>query len=148
MNFEVALGMALPTILVFSGVSADSLGTIRPETTSLSRSHAKRRKSDSGSVATGVDDGLWQQWIESVSCFEGTIFRLVETRRCVECWKARYIDASGHLRLELTLGGIDRLKWRAFVEPPPDPGPLRDRLDGFAVFCGFSWMPSSKTLTS
>ena len=67
-------------------------------------------------------------------------------RRCVECWKVRYADASSALVLELTLGGVHGIVWHAFVEPPRGRGPLRDRLEGFAVLRGFVDITSSSLL--
>ena len=139
-EFEVALGLALPTIVTLSGLSTASLCKLRPETAGLSRNlpASKKRKSEMGAIAqTALDDEVWRRWVEIVSHLDRASFRLVEMRRCVECWKVRYTDASSALVLELTLGGVYGIVWHAFVEPPRGRGPLRDRLEGFAVLRGF-----------
>jgi site-specific DNA-cytosine methylase len=137
-KFESALGLALPMTVVLSGVPVASLLAMQPETIAdltCTQANKKRKLSDSTPM-TASDDPFWNGWVKSVARLEGSTFRLIETKRSVECWKARYIDASGDLRLELTLGNIGGLIWRAFIEPPREQGLLRDRLNGSAVLCG------------
>lgn len=148
-EFEVALGLALPTIVTLSGLSTASLCKLRPETAGLSDNlpASKKRKSEMGTIAqAALDEKFWKRWVEIVSHLDRASFRLVEMRRCVECWKVRYADASSALVLELTLGGVHGIVWHAFVEPPRGRGPLRDRLEGFAVLRGFVDITSNSLL--